>query len=198
MIEINLVPENMRKKRRSRSAGGAPLALPREALIGIVGGLGVLLVVVHLLLQGLVTIKFMQLKSYESRLSPVGGGKENVDQMLERLKLLQAKYKSVEQIVGKDSIRWSEILNEISNNLPRGVWLSRITLEKDTLLMQGSAVSKGKEDMLNVHTFTANLKASEAFLAPFSNLELGMIKSRQINVTPVADFTIRVDLKKAP
>ena len=48
--------------------------------------------------------------------------------------------------------------------------------------------------MSNVHAFTSNLKNSKEFTQNLSNIELGLIKSRKINTTQVADFTITADV----
>jgi Tfp pilus assembly protein PilN len=197
MIEINLVPEQFRKKKKSANifGTGQAMALPKEVMIGIVSGLSLLLIMVHILLQFIIIIKFVQLKKYRNTSSRMSSEKTNVDRVVQELKNLQDKFKSVEQIAGGKDVSWSKKLNQLSDHLPRGVWLNRMTLDGSTLLIQGSAVSKDKTEMINVHNFTNNLKADGDFMASFNDLELGLIKSRMIGQTPVADFTIRADLK---
>lgn len=195
MIEINLVPESLRKKRKSKALLGRNVVLPREAVVGLVGGAVVVLLLVHVLLQFLISVKFVQHKDYKSQSEKMAAQKTNVDAVVQELKRLQGKYKSAGKIAGDKNISWARKLNELSDSLPRGVWMSRITLDGDTLLIQGSAVSKNKTEMINVHNFTSNLKADQVFMTSFSNLELGLIKSRTINQTPIADFTIRADIK---
>jgi len=196
MIEINLVPEQLRKTRKSKTKFGSGFSLPKEAVVGLIGGGIILLLLVHALLQFFITVQFVQHKQLKGESESLAGEKAGVEVVLKDLKALQTKFKSVEKIAGTESVSWSQKLSEISLNSPRGVWLNRITLDGKVLLIQGSAVSKNKAEMINVHNFTSNLKNSEVFMASFRDLELGLIKSREINVTPIADFTIRADLKQ--
>lgn len=197
MIEINFVPENLRKKRRSRTLLGRNLsfALPKEAVVGIVGGAVIFLLLVHLVLQFVIVGRYVQLKTLKREAGTMTQEKTNVDRVVQELKRLQDKEKSAEKIAGGKDISWSKILNRISDSLSRGVWLNRMTLNDTTLMINGSAVSKNKAEMINVHAFTTALKEDKEFMAFFSDLELGIIKSRMVGQTPVADFTIRADLK---
>ncbi len=196
MIEINLVPQSLRKKKKSSGLLGRTLVIPREAVVGLVGGIVALLLLVHIVLQSLITVRFVHHKKLQNDLSRIASQKTNVDRIVGELKDLRQRYQAIEAVAGEKNISWARKLNEISDNLPRGVWLNRIMLDGNTLLIQGSAVSKNKTEMINVHNFTSNLKASEAFMNDFRELELGLIKSRNVNLTPVADFTIRADLKE--
>lgn len=197
MIEINLVPEHLRKKRRAKTVLGRNLsfALPQEAVIGLIAGAVILLLFVHITLQFFIVVRFVQLKGLRHKTSGMSTEKANVDGIVQELKRLQDKYKSVEKIAGGKDISWAKILNQISDSIPRGVWLNRMALNETTLMIQGSAVSKSKAEMINVHNFTTNLKADKEFMSSFSDLELGIIKSRMVGQTPIADFTIRADLK---
>jgi len=196
MIEINLVPTSLRKRKKSSGLLGRTLVIPREAVVGLVGGIVALLLLVHIVLQSLITVRFVHHKKLQSDLTRISSQKTNVDRIVSELKGLRERYQSIEAVAGEKNIVWSQKLNEISDNIPRGVWLNRIMLDGNTLLIQGSAVSKNKTEMIHVHNYTSNLKASEAFMSDFAELELGLIKSRKINLTPVADFTIRADLKE--
>ena len=97
--------------------------------------------------------------------------------------------------MGGERIFWSQKLNEISDSLPRGVWLNKIILSGETLLIQGSAVSKDTTEMVHVHNFTSNLKNLKNFRSYFNDIELELIKTRKVNVTQIADFTIKGSLK---
>jgi len=196
MIEINLVPEPLRKKKKRANLVGGGVALPKEIIIGVIGGVLAILLVTHIVLQFMITVKFVQHKGYNNELNSVAAQKAVVDKVISGLKDLRERVKAVDTLVSPDRTLWSQKLNEISDELSRGVWLSRITLDGDTLLIQGTAVSKNKSEMIDVHNFTANLKKSEAFMKNVDNVELGLIKSRRINETSVADFTIITELKE--
>lgn len=196
MIEINLVPQHLRKKRRSRILIGGGFFLPREIVAGMIGGIGVLLVIIHVILQFMIGVKYIQHRAYSLKLDRIAAQKGDVDQVFGNLKRLQNKMKTIESLLGKDYVLWSQKLNQISDVLPRGVWLTRLTLEDKALMIQGSSVSKESDQMIFVHNYTSQLKEDEAFAVSFKNMELGLIRSRKINGTPVADFTITAELKK--
>lgn len=195
MIEINLVPEHLRKKWKPQAKAEEGIPLFKEKIIGLGGGFLVLLLVVHGILQFIISNKFSKYEKYKKEWEEISPARTNVNRTISELKQLREKMKSMEEVTGGQKISWSRKLNEISDSLSRGVWLNRIVFSEETLLMQGSAVSKNKTEMISVHKFTSNLKNHEGFKEYFSNVELELIKSRRINMTSIADFTIRGDLK---
>ena len=129
-----------------------------------------------------------------SELAELVPQKINTERYSGQIKEINSQLSPLEEILGSRDFMWSQKFNEISDNLPRGVWLTKMQLEQGVLLINGSAVSKSQTEMISVHSFNTSLKNSAAFMKDFSEIELEYIKSRTINGTPVADFTIRVDL----
>lgn len=197
MIEINLLPPQLRKKRKAANLVSQSINLPRETLIALVGGFLFLLLFVHAVLQFIIAIKFVQIKKYERQLTKIAPEKTNADQVIQELRILQSKVKSIEGVADQRKTLWAKKLNAISDAAPRGVWLTRLTFQDGVIILQGSAVSKSKNEMSNVHAFTSNLKNSHDFVENLSNIELGLIKTRKINATQVADFTISADVEQA-
>ena len=197
MIEINLLPLQLRKKRKGVNLVSRSILLPRETVIALVGGFLFFVLFIHAVLQFVIAIKFVQIKRYERQLTRIAPDKANADRVIQELRVLQAKVKSIEGVAEQRKILWAKKLNEISDALPRGVWLTRLTFQDGILIMQGSAVSKSKNEMSNVHAFTASLKSSPGFTQNLSNIELGLIKSRKVNTTQIADFTISADVQQS-
>ncbi len=195
MIEINLVPEHLRKKRKPSHVAKNQFTLPQETFLGIAVGFALLLIFFHLLLQGLIFMKLVKQKNLKKEMEGISQDKNTADQMIQELRTTQSKLNSLEGIVGENKFSFSQKLNEISDNLPKGVWLNKILLEEGTLLIQGSAVSKNRTEILYVHSFTSKLKNSRRFMSNIKNIELGLIKSRKINNTQLADFHISTFLK---
>lgn len=196
MLEINLVPPHLRKKRKARAMSDGTQALPREVLIGLGGGFLLLLLFTHILLQFFITTKFVQHRSFQGEMREMKDQKAHVDSVLKELRAAQAKTRSIEGFKGNAGFSWAKKLNAISDAIPRGTWLKRMTLDGKTLLIQGSAVSKNKTGMTQVHKFTSNLKGSREFSVDFKAIELGLIKTRDVSMTPLADFTITADIKE--
>jgi len=121
--------------------------------------------------------------------------KENVDKIISQLRDFQKKQNAIESLTKKSEVSWSEKINIISDSIPRGVWLKRISLTEDILFIEGSAISRQNNEMINVHAFTSNLKKSSRFLMQFDDLELGSIQRRKIHRIEIADFLISSKLK---
>ena len=195
MIDINLVPENLRKKRKSQILP-ANLNIPQEALIGLVGGLFVLLLIIHVVFQLIIFMKYAQHSHYKSQWEKISPDKEKVDRVSNEMRMMQGKIKSVENITSSKRVVLAPKLNDISDSIPRGVWLNKITLEEKVILIEGSAVSKVKDEMISmVGTFASNLKAQKKFMGELNNLEVGSIQRRKSQNTELADFSITAKLK---
>lgn len=194
MLEINLIPSSLRKKRKGR-LWLQGFNIPLEVIIGLGGGLVILLILVHI---GLLFVNMRQIalhKKLQQEGQSLAPGRANVERAVNELRSLQGKQKAAENVVSGEKISWSQKLNILSDNLPRGVWLKRIRLEAEGLSIEGSAISEGGEEMINVHRFTAGLKGQKEFLEHFTDLELGSIQRRKIKHIEVADFVITARLK---
>jgi len=195
MIEINLIPDSLRKKRKSSLLPFTALSVPREAIIGLVGGLIVLLVLVHVLLQVLIFVKFAQHAHQKSQWDSILPEKKKLDVMLNDLRSLDGKLKAIEQITTGERLSWAIKLNDISDSLPKGIWLNKITLGEKVLLIDGSVVSREKGEIVSVGNFVTNLKRQKGFVQGLQNVEMGTIQKRKIKSVEVADFLITVKLQ---
>ena len=191
MISINLVPIDQRR-RKKKSLGG--LRIPPEIIIGSGGGLILLLVCVHIILMGVNLTKLAQHKSLAKEWEEMQPAKKNVDTVINEMKELREQQKTISGLVDQNTTSWSEKLNIISDNLPKGTWIKKVNLTKNMLLIEGSAISRQNQQMINVHQFTSNLKKNERFLEGFEELELGSIQRRTLGAVEVANFLIKVRL----
>ncbi|MDP8213402.1 MAG: PilN domain-containing protein [Candidatus Zapsychrus exili] len=194
MIEINVAPNSLRKKRRSSFSLG--LNMPIEIVVGSVAGMIIALVVAHLLLVFISTVQLIKYKGLETRWSTMQPLKKSADRVISEMRLLQGKNKDIQGIMGDNKILWSKKLNVLSDILPKGVWLKKISLSENKFFIEGSAISRQKTEMANVHKFTLNLKGSESFLDNFEDLELGAINRKKVEKIEVADFLITVKIKE--
>ena len=126
MININLVPPHLKKKTKSKLLG--KVNIPLEVIIGSGGGLLVLLGIVHVLLLFVNIGKLAQHKSLQGQWEMMRPGKENVDSVVNEMRVFQGKYKAIEEIAGKSDLSWAQKLNVLSDSLPRGIWLKKIAL----------------------------------------------------------------------
>ena len=194
MIEINLIPYSLRKKKKDKFSL-TEFNVPLEIVIGLGGGLIVLLVLVHVFLLVINIRNVAKHKEFQRKIAAVSPEKQRVAEVLNELRALQSTQKAVQGILPERKIYWANKLNILSDSIPRGVWIKRINLEGDALLIEGSAIATDNEAMINVHQFTSTLKSQREFLEYFNDLELGSIQRRKIKQMDIADFMITVRLK---
>lgn len=171
------------------------LNLPKEAIVGIGGGLLVLLFLIHFLLLITMFVKFAQHKSALRHWERIQPEKKKVDLVIDEMHGLQSKINSIEKVTTQKRILWSQKLNDISDCMSRGVWLNKISLDQKILLIDGSAVSKIKDEMVSVGNFTANLKGKKSFMTGLDGVELGSIQRRQVKAVDLVDFVVTVKLQ---
>ena len=193
MIDINLAPENLKKKKKSSTLSA--MNVPQEIVVGLVGGLLALLLFVHIILQGVIFFQFIQHARLNKEWESLKPEKENTDKILTDLRVLQTKIKNVENLTTAKRILWSKKLNDISDSIPREIWLTKVSLEEKILTIEGSAVSKNQDQMVSVGNFTTKLKEQKTFMKDFSSLEVGVMQRRKIQTTEIADFSVTAKLK---
>ena len=188
MIEINLLPEEMKLK-NARSSGQPDYLL---YLIPLLAGV---IVLVHLYLglaQFSRSVEFSALNKKWSTLAP------------QREKL--AVFKSAGESVSKQekllrdlaakSVAWAQKQNKLSLDLPNGIWFNEISLNSKEMVVHGTVVSLEKEEVDLINKFLSNLKQDPGFMKDFNGLELNSVQRRNIGTFEVADFVLVAALKE--
>ncbi|MCC6758035.1 MAG: hypothetical protein IT395_00210, partial [Candidatus Omnitrophica bacterium] len=89
MIDINLVPEQYRKKRRAAAIVESVGGLPKEVMIGLVGAFTFLLVIVFLIFQGYVALRVSSRNDLKRQLAAIDKEKQNVENVIKEMKSLK-------------------------------------------------------------------------------------------------------------
>lgn len=195
MIDINLVPSALRKKSKGDLFGGIAINLPQDIVLGAGGGLVILLIVSHLLFGGVMVINFARLMIAKAQWQGLLPDKNNLDIIANEIKDLRKKMGTINDITAKRSIGWSRNLNVMSDHLSSGLWFKRIVLDGKTLLIEGGAVSKTKNEITLVGGFVANLKKDQQFMKAFSGVEVNTIQRVKRNTTEILEFTVMAKLQ---
>jgi len=206
MIEINLLPEEMRKKERAFKKIEVDLSgidLAKLPVGRIAVWAAVFFVCLHL---GLFLIGYAGkawssslAKEYEEILPEKG----KADQLKAESDLIAKKVKTVNELMSK-RFSWARKLNSLSDAVTPGVWLSDLAYnERGSNEAQGNAraavrsltisgcVSKmSEEGTALVGRFIQNLKDNREFYSDFSAIELGSIKSDKWDDQEIMRFTI--------
>lgn len=194
MIDINLVPENLRKKKKGKSALKG-VNIPLEVVIGSAGGLFFVLVIVHILLLFVITAKMGKKKVLEMKETEIAPAKTKVEAVITEIRTLQGRQKSLDEVIGIDNIQWAQKFNIISNALIQGVWIKKISLNEEAMFIKGSAISKQGREMESVHDYASLLKKDKAFMKGFKDFSMGAIQMRKIKDVDIADFLFKAKIK---
>ncbi|MDP2938776.1 MAG: PilN domain-containing protein [Candidatus Omnitrophota bacterium] len=194
MIDINLLPEKFRKKRRVIER--EVLVFPKEIIVGLIGGLICLLIITHLILLTFLFSKKMQLSHLTKDWEKILPAKKEIDVFKNEIDSIESRMKSIALIRSGKKISWSQELNKISDCMVRGLWLTRIYFGEGLLKIEGSGVSQKGQELINVGKFTSNLKEDKRFYEGLISLELTNIVRRNIKSTEVVDFIITASIKE--
>lgn len=194
MIKINLLPDRLKKKKKGFALSSPQL--PRETIIALVGSLVVLLILLHLFLLGILIIEKTKLAGLNRSWKKIEPFKKQVDGIKEEIASLETKTKSFSAVTNDSKrISWAKKMNQLSDFLPSGVWLTRLSLKNSKLTIEGSAISQKGEEMVKVGKFTSALKSDAGFSRDFQDIELTSINRKLIKSIEVADFVITARLK---
>lgn len=189
MLKINLLPETNRK------AAVSPIEqFHRTPLMWLFVGT---LVLLPLLLFIPVTLHRQQLTRLQATIQLLQPKKLEVDQMqrlLQRLRTQEAAFHSL----GKGKSLWSKRLNALSDITPEGIWFTELSLEQGKgLVIQGSAISLGGEEMVNIGRLVQDLKADPGFASVLKDIQIESIKRVPEKEIELAQFTLTCVLQDA-
>ena len=195
MIDINLIPPQLRKKENRGIGILSSIDLPKQTLLGAGGIFAALLILIHVLLAGMWVIKATRHVVYKTVWQQMSPDKTTVDSINQEFKDLKSKMSTIADIASKKAFFWSQKLNILSDTIPKGVWIKRISWNNTVLTIEGSSVSRLHDEISLAGDCVANLKKQEAFAKDFSVVELGSVTRGKKGVTEMVDFTITAKTK---
>lgn len=187
MIEINLLPEELKIKARKRGFK------PRQILY-FIPLVFLILIIIHLYLAGTLIIRNFRLNALNKRWHNLEPQRKNLEEFQKEYVVLSDDAKVIQQLISQRT-NWSEKLNKLSLRLPYGVWFNEISVTPSDFILRGSVVSLQKEEMNLINKFMDNLKSDSGFFKDFNNLELSSVQRKVIGGYDVIDFTLVGKLK---
>lgn len=189
MIEINLLPSELRRKKER-------ITLPREFYVIGMMILG-FLIVLHAATGVMIKWKRYRVAKLSRRWTELAPVKKEIDIVKREIADLSQRVGGIDQLMVKRFL-WSEKLNQLSDLIVPGIWLRELFLGssvqlKDsppTLTLKGSVISLRGEEMAVVGKFMANLKQNKGWSFDFDNIELQSIQRREIKGTEIMDFVL--------
>jgi len=188
MITINLLPEAYRKPEASsiQQFPRSPLAM---LVVGVLAGMWLVLLAVQGIRQAQLarlTARFQQLKPQQTSL----------DELNASTKTLRDQH-AVFQRLDRERSQWASRLNVLSNVTPEGMWFTELSLDQqNTLILNGSAIARGGDEMAYLSRFVQDLKADPGFSSVVKEIQIESIKSVQEGEVELMQFTVVCDLQE--
>ena len=188
MIEINLLPAEMRRQKKIYFKFDlADIARVKFLAGGIFAGAMALLVIIPALGANIRKHQILELLEKEKNIMPQ---KTSVEAINSEIAVLKVKLNALDDIT-KRRFLWSRKLNELSDLVLPGIWFNRIGAELDNnLTIEGSVISKNEEAMASVGKFIKNIKDAKLFFGDFSDIKLESVQRKNIDKKDVVEFKI--------
>lgn len=187
MIEINLLPEEKRKRKKELSMPSLSFNVPGNMMF--YAGIGVFVVLIILM----IIIHFSQVGSIK-RLN------EKIDEKKTELKKLQEEKRKVENMKAKqitinnkietikklavNRFTYPKFLDELSRNMPDYLWLENMTISGSSIIVSGKTFSN-----LMITDFLTNLKKMSEFIDG-SSISLKELVNTRVDAHDIISFQI--------
>ena len=199
MIEINLLPEELRVKTKTknleRETVASPVAFSQDQLFvyAIPFLLGAL-ICAHIYFAVVAVSKNNQLVDLNRKWMALEPQKKAFDEFNNNYSSTSADA-SLAALLNNKRILWAVKLNKLSLNLPSGVWFNEIAISAKDIVIQGSVISLAKEEVNLINKLLENLKADSEFSKDFVSFELSNVQKKNISGYDIADFILTGVLK---
>lgn len=195
MIEINLLPEELKVKTRANKTASvtATKVDPKYFLRALPFALG-LIILIHLYLAAVGIIKGSQLNALDRKWRSFEAQRKALEDFNQEHMVLSEDAKAIQR-ASQERLLWAQKLNSLSLDLPSGVWFSEVSFSAKDFILHGSVVSLQKQEMSLINKFIDNLKNNPGFFKDFVKLELNSVEHKSFGGYDVADFNLTGVLK---
>ncbi|RKY42966.1 MAG: hypothetical protein DRP85_01170 [Candidatus Makaraimicrobium thalassicum] len=187
MIELNLLPKELRKKKKR------PVQMPEIPVLPVAAGAMVFFVSVHLLVLFMAGSKKSLLKSAEEKWDQMRPQREKTEKIVKGIASLEKKVIAVRKIA-KPDLAWAKLLSGLSQAVIPNIWLSDFELKFSgtgakrkaptdlpfSLDITGYALGRSEEATLLVAKFINSLKRNKDFSGYFEEIELQNMRNREV------------------
>lgn len=200
MIEINLLPEKMRVKKKQ------PMELPALPFIPIAIAAAGILIAIQLILIVWVQVKQMTFDSLSKKYSSISSSNLQAMTLDNNLKEISSKVEAVDKLLNS-RFQLARKLNDLSDSVVSGIWLKSADIKKgeagnvpgalkEALVIEGSSVVSGERADGYIGSFITSLKDNASFSEDFEEIELSKVEREKIRNTEIMDFVIICHFKK--
>jgi len=199
MIEINLLPEDLRVKTKTKHPGHETGAKytgfnQEQLFLYALPAILAVLICLHFYFVVIAISKNSQLAALNHKWVQLAPEKKALDEFNNEYSVSSTDVSAVELLKSK-RILWAQKLNKLSLNLPSGVWFNEITINPKEIVIRGGVISLEKEEVSLINKLLDNLKATTEFSKDFVTFELSSVQKKNVGGYDVADFVLSGALK---
>ena len=205
MIEINLLPEELRKKEK------VALDLPEIPVFKILWVILAIVVSAQILLSIFAVYQTMELIQVKKGVETLAKENREISVRKAETVAMSVQLKEIQALTERKFL-WSVLLNAMSDSMTKGVWLRSLsvtTVAADdaglrkkgsapkgrTLNLEGSVIGSGQETAI-IGKFIKQLKETPQFGELFEDIKLSAINQKKIKDYDVYDFVLIGIFKK--
>ncbi|MDI6699769.1 MAG: PilN domain-containing protein [bacterium] len=192
MIEINLLPEEERK--RKKSEGGIPklgFKIPTNlgffVSIGVAVFLFILIFIIHFSQIGQINKLKKKISEKENELKKLQEEVTKVEKMKEKENEINTKIETIKNLIS-GKFAYAQLLDKINQLLPEYVWLEELTVKDNRLILKGKTFSN-----LMITDLLTNMKKEKEY---FDNFVLKDIVNKPEGGYDIISFEINCTYKK--
>ncbi|MFA6079190.1 MAG: hypothetical protein WC779_05535 [Candidatus Omnitrophota bacterium] len=218
MIEVNLLPDDRRKKQeRFKKIDLSGIDLKNIPIVKVAAAAFTVLVIIQALLFLIGIYSKSHLASLEKRYNQVLPEKKVADALKFQIDNITKKVKAIDELM-VNRFSWARKLNALSDSMTQGVWLTEIHYDEKIvdrtitpantskskepvkpvtekvavkyLIMSGYALNTNGEGTALIGKFIKTLKTNNDFYSDFSDIQLGSIKRDKMEDQEVMSFKI--------
>jgi type IV pilus assembly PilN-like protein len=204
MIEINLLPKELRKVQKITSQ------IPDLPLIPIIAGVIGIFIMFNFLVSGVGYKNGILEKRYNKKWDAMHSERMQTGQISRETKNLQRKLNAINKI-DKPLVSWTQIMNGLNQAMTTRVWLSNLEVGYEiksirrgvstsipvSLEINGYALGTSGQATSQVAKFITSLKGKNDFSQFFDAIELEKLSKNEVAGQEVMTFNLSCKFKKA-
>lgn len=189
MIEINLLPGELKAKTKKKAEG-----LKSRQFLYIIPFIFAIFLLIHIFLFAVFVIRSSQLTMLKNKWNSFQPRMKDLEAFRQEYAIASGTAQILQNLVSQ-RVNWSVKLGKLSLYLPSGVWFTELNFLNKDFSLRASVISLQKEEFAVINKFMQSLKADPDFSKEFAKLELGSVQQRNIGGYDIIDFTLSGNLR---
>lgn len=202
MIEINLLPEELRKKVSLFSGiNFKALDIKSIPILHIASGIGAVVLLIQILLIPVGLISKAQLDATIKRYSTILPQKNEADLLKAKVADINRRSGAIDELMVK-RFSWAKKIKLLSDCVVPGIWLSELSYDErpvvgrakttmpGALVLSGYASGVGERGASLIGKFIKSMQDNKDFYADLDSVDLVSTKSTKVDNQDVMNFSI--------